>query len=51
MAVNLEQLGTLRPRPVTEVPGHFAELWQCCVPEEVAQAALAALEATVGLQP
>lgn len=51
MAVNLEQLGTLRPRPVTEVPGHLAELWQCCVPEEVAQAALAALEASVGLQP
>lgn len=46
MAVNPEQLGTLRPRSVTEVPGHPAELWQCCVPEEAAQAALAALEAS-----
>lgn len=51
MAVNPEQLGTLMPRSVNEVPGHPAELWQCRVPEEAAQATLVALEALMGLQP
>lgn len=49
MAVKPEQLGTLRSRSVTEVPGHPAELWQYCVPEEVVYAALAAQEAFLGL--